>query len=267
VGPGQARNEGAKVARGKILLFLDSDTELDPGGIDLLINYSREHPSVDVFSGWDSAIPLNSGFFPRFKALSMISAAPKTDADVAFIAGRCFGIKREVMLESGGFKAEYKGADVEDFELGYRLRRHYGKIRYLSGLRIQHRYPSMWKQFRLYFKRVRMWLNLKGETGGFDDSFGTGLNDAIIQLTSVVWPFGFIFSGVIGSLIPGAVLFLGALGSNRKFLFICLREEGATFTILSVVCHSFLAISVVAGTLVELLKNPGLLLGVIKKRA
>ena len=138
VGPGQARNEGARFAQGEILLYLDSDTELVSGGIDLLIDFARKHPDIKIFSGWDSPVPLNSGFFPRFKALFMVVGAPNTDADVSFIAGRCFAIDKEVMIESGGFNAEYKGADVEDFEFGYRLRRKYGEIRYLNGLRVHH---------------------------------------------------------------------------------------------------------------------------------
>ena len=267
VGPGQARNEGAKVAQGEILLYLDSDTELVPGGIDLLIEFARNHPDIKIFSGWDSPIPLNPGFFPRFKALFMIVGAPKADADVSFIAGRCFAIKKEVMLESGGFKSEYKGADVEDFELGYRLRRKYGKIRYLSGLRVHHRYPSLWKQFKLYFKRIRMWIDLRASMGGFDDSFGTSQKDAIIQLLSAMWPFVLILSLALGYFIPGPVFLAAALWMNRNFVTLCVREEGMSFMVMSVLCHSFLAIAVLAGAFVELVRKPHLILGIIGRRS
>jgi GT2 family glycosyltransferase len=267
VGPGQARNEGAKVAQGEILLYLDSDTELVSGGINLLIDFARNHPDIKIFSGWDSPIPLNSGFFPRFKALFMIVGAPKADADVSFIAGRCFAIKREVMLESGGFKAEYKGADVEDFELGYRLKRQYGKIRYLSGLRVHHRYPSLWKQFKLYFRRIRMWMDLKASMGGFDDSFGTSQKDAIIQLLSAIWPFAFIFFLALGSSLPGLVFLAAALWVNGKFVALCLREEGIVFMIMSVLCHSFLAIAVLAGAVFEVARKPKLIFGIMGRRS
>jgi len=263
IGPGQARNEGAKIARGEIILFLDSDTELIQGAISLLINYSRNNPDIKIFSGWDSPIPLNSGFFPRFKALFMVVGAPKVDADVSFIAGRCFAIKREIMLESGGFKDKYKGADVEDFEFGYRLRRRYGKIRYLSGLRVHHRYPSIWKQFKLYFKRIRMWISLKGSMGGFDDSFGTTQKDAIIQLLSAVWPPVFMLSLTLGYFLLGPAFLFTALWVNRNFLALCLREEGVLFTIISICCHSFLAMAVLAGALFELAQKPRLLFRIV----
>ena len=59
VGPGQARNKGARFAQGKILLYLDSDTELVSGGIDLLIDFVCKHPDIKIFSDWDSPIPLS----------------------------------------------------------------------------------------------------------------------------------------------------------------------------------------------------------------
>jgi GT2 family glycosyltransferase len=266
-GPGQARNRGAQVAQGDIILYLDSDTELVQGGIPLLIDFYQNHPEIKIFSGWDSPIPLNPGFFPRFKALFMIVGAPKTDADVSFIAGRCFAIKREVMLESGGFNAKYVGADVEDFELGYRLRRQYGKIRYLSGLRVHHRYPDLSKQFKLYFRRIRMWMELKASMGGFDDSFGTSQNDAIIQLLSAVWPFALVFSLALGSFLQGLVFLALALLVNRNFVSLCFRAEGMFFMIMSVLCHSFLAMAILAGAIIELCRKPNLIFSIIGKRS
>ena len=265
VGPGQARNIGAQVAQGDIILYLDSDTELVAGGIQLLIDFSQSNPDIKIFSGWDSPIPLNSGFFPRFKALFMIVGAPKTDADVSFIAGRCFAIKREVMLKSGGFDAKYKGADVEDFELGYRLRRKYGKIRYLSGLRVHHRYPSLSKQFKLYFQRIKMWMELKGSMGGFDDSFGTSQKDAIIQVLSAIWPFAIIAAPILDFWLPGLALLAISIITNRDFLILCLREEGVVFMIMSLLCHSFLAMAIFTGAFIEIVRKPNLIFSIIGK--
>ena len=260
VGPGQARNEGAKIARGEIILYLDSDTELVAGGINQLIAFSQKQPDINMFSGWDSSIPLNPGFFPRFKALFQVACAPETDADVSSLAGRCFAIRRQVMLESGGFNAKYKGADVEDYELGYRLRRQYGKIKYISKLRVQHRYPSFWKQFKLYFRRIRMWVDLTKSGEGFDKSFGMSRKDALIHILSAVWPFGITFSLIIGFPLLGLLFLATAMWINWRFLALCIREEGVGFMVLSVLCHSFLAVAVLAGALLEVARSPGMIL-------
>jgi GT2 family glycosyltransferase len=260
IGPGQARNEGAKIARGEIILYLDSDTELVADGINQLISFSQKRPDINMFSGWDSSIPLNSGFFPRFKALFMVVNAPEIDADVSSLAGRCFAIRRQVMLESGGFDVKYKGADVEDFELGYRLRLQYGKIKYISKLRVKHRYPSLWKQFKLYFKRIRMWMDLKKTGEGFDKSFGMRQKDAIIQILSALWPFVVSLSLSIGLPQLGLTFIAIAMWVNWKFLSLCIREEGVGFMILSVLCHSFLAIAVLSGALLEVIRKPEMIL-------
>ena len=163
------------------------------------------------------------------------------------------------------FNAKYKEADVEDFELGYRLRCQYGKIKYISKLRVHHRYPSLWKQFKLYFKRIRMWMDLKASGEGFDESFGMRRKDAIIQILSAVWPFALILSLALGFFLPGLVFLLAALWTNRKFVTLCLREEGILFVFMSVLCHSFLAIAVLAGAFLELVRKPQLIFGIIGK--
>ena len=258
-GPGVARNFGAKEAKGEVVLYLDSDTELEPGGIERVIEFFDEEPEVNMCCGWDSETPLNSGFFPRFKALFMVIGAPEADANVSFLPGRCFAVRRRIMLESGGFDPIYKGADVEDFELGYRLQRNYGVIRYLSAFRVRHRYPSLMNQFQLYFKRVRMWIELRTMAGEFEDSFGTSRSDAIVQLASVTWPFVLLTAMVVGYPVVGIAALGGAIYLNRKFLGLCLAAEGPLFTGLAVLCHSFLAVAVFAGAVDVVARRPSLL--------
>lgn len=265
-GPGQARNAGAREAKGDILLFLDSDTELVAGGISRLMEFFAANPEVNMVSGWDSPVPLNGGFFPRFKALSMVVGAPDHDTDVSFLPGRCFAVRRTVMLESGGFDVSYKGADVEDFELGYRLRRSYGVIRYLTGLRVHHRYPSLQRQYQLYVRRIRMWMELRAEAGAFDDSFGTSGNDAVIQILSAAWPFVLVLGLAFGSPWPGLAALAAAVWSNRKFLALCLNEEGPWFTAKAVLCQSYLATAILGGAAVTVLQKPECLTPMVGER-
>lgn len=265
-GPGQARNAGAREAKGDILLFLDSDTELVAGGIERLVEFFAANPEVNMVSGWDSPVPLNGGFFSRFKALSMVVGAPDHDADVSFLPGRCFAVRRWVMLESGGFDVSYKGADVEDFELGYRLRRGYGVIRYLTGFRVRHRYPSLQRQYQLYVRRIRMWMDLRASAGAFDDSFGTSGNDAVIQILSAVWPFVLVLGLAFGTLWPGLFALVAAVWINRKFMALCLKEEGLWFAARAVLCQSYLATAILGGAAVAVLQKPECLTPMVGER-
>lgn len=51
VGFGAACNLGARHARGEFLLFLNPDSEADPGAIDLAVNYLTKHPEVGIVGG------------------------------------------------------------------------------------------------------------------------------------------------------------------------------------------------------------------------
>ena len=83
--------------------------------------------------------------------------------------------------------------------------------------------------------------------------------DAIIQLLSAVWPPVFMLSLKLGYFLLGPAFLFTALWVNRNFLALCLREEGVLFTIISICCHSFLAMAVLAGALFELAQKPRLL--------
>ncbi|KAF0225631.1 MAG: hypothetical protein FD176_317 [Rhodospirillaceae bacterium] len=258
-GPGRARNLGALEAAGEVCLFLDSDTELLAGGLDEVERFFRENPNRNMVAGWDAAVPLNAGFFPRFKALSMVVGAPAVDAEVPFLPGRCFAVRRQVMIDSGGFDTTYKGADVEDFELGYRLRKSYGPITYLTKLRVHHRYPDLMKQFRLYWRRVRMWMDLRATAGAFDAGFGMSGNDALIQLLSGLWPWAFLLLLPFGWWLPGVAVLAAAIYANRRFLGLCQREEGLLFTAKAIMCQSFLAQAILAGAGSVVLTKPSVL--------
>ena len=89
--------------------------------------------------------------------------------------------------------------------------------------------------------------------------------DAIIQILSALWPFVITFSLSMGLPLLGLTFIAVAMWMNWKFLSLCIREEGVAFMILSVLCHSFLAIAILAGAFLELVRKPQLIFGVIGK--
>ena len=89
--------------------------------------------------------------------------------------------------------------------------------------------------------------------------------DAIIQILSALWPFGITFSLAIGFPLLGLLFLATAMWINWKFLALCIREEGVGFMVLSVLCHSFLAIAVLAGALLEVVRRPEMILCIGRK--
>ncbi len=254
-GPGGARNRGAREATGDVLLFLDSDTELVPGSIETVREFFAAHPEAQVCSGGISPEPINVGFFPRYKALLETSWLPEHDSEVNYVSGRCFAARRSAFLQVGGFSTAYAGADVEDFDLGYRLKQHFGAISFLKDLNVKHCYPSMWQQARLYYRRVILWMALRSTTDGFDN-VGTTRSEALISVLSALLPIVLVAAVTTGFLLPG-VLYLGlTVIANRSFLRLCLRERGFIFAVRALSCHCYLAMWICAGAAVALCTKP-----------
>jgi glycosyltransferase involved in cell wall biosynthesis len=126
-GTGAAKNAGIAAARAPVIVLADDDDLAAP---DLVAEHVRVHtanPRTDIgvlgYTTWDPALPATelmhfvtevSGFLWSYRTLR--------DGDVLdfhhFWSGRV-SVKRELLLESGGFDTQLVA--LEDVELGYRL--------------------------------------------------------------------------------------------------------------------------------------------------
>lgn len=117
-GPGQTRNYGAEHAQGDYLLILDSDVLLPPDYLKEITSFLKSHP-VDAFGGPDRA---HDSFTDMQKAINygMTSffttggiRGGKKQLDKFFPRSFNMGIRREVYLQLGGFRAMRFGEDVD----------------------------------------------------------------------------------------------------------------------------------------------------------
>jgi glycosyltransferase involved in cell wall biosynthesis len=122
-GPAYARNRGAEAASGEWLVFIDADVVVHRDTLRRFVEAIEADPSMDaVFGAYDDAPPA-PGFLTQYRNLlhryvHLTSAGP---ADT-FWAG-CGAIRQSVFLEARGFdQRRYRRPQIEDIELGYRLR-------------------------------------------------------------------------------------------------------------------------------------------------
>jgi len=127
-GPAAARNTGAFMARGPILLFLDDDVIPDPdlvsvhlghhasgdriavlGDYDLIRSRPRSICELEIWSWWEDTFQLRSA-----------SGQPASYRD--FCTGNV-SLRREDFARVGGFDQDFARPNREDYELGYRLLR------------------------------------------------------------------------------------------------------------------------------------------------
>ena len=126
---GSARNTGAKVASGDIIVFLDADTTITRQFVDRAIRVFRD-PGVVGAGGLimpeDTNLIEETAFY-FFNLLIMLSFAIRKPN----LAGTCVAYKREPFLEVGGFDVDM--AASEDFDLCKRISKK-GRVVFLKDV-------------------------------------------------------------------------------------------------------------------------------------
>lgn len=128
-GPAAARNEGARRARGDVLVFVDADVVVHPDALARIEAAFREDDELAaVFGSYDDA-PAAPGAVSRFRNLlhHYVHASSPGDAET-FWAG-LGAVRRRAWEAVGGFdERRYREPSVEDIELGVRLRERGARI-------------------------------------------------------------------------------------------------------------------------------------------
>lgn len=186
LGPAAARNRGAKLARGKFLLFLDSDVEVFPDTLANLAAIYRDDPDVVAVTGVWVKEQKTEAFFPNFKALRdwsyWINERDKSGYYFLF-STRIASIKKAVFMRLGGFDESYTAALVEDIELTYRIARRYAII-FAANVRVRHEFESFWPIAKKYFLRAYHWTRLYRKRKKFDP-VATTFQEAATSLSGV----------------------------------------------------------------------------------
>jgi GT2 family glycosyltransferase len=131
-GPAAARNEGVRLARGRLILFLDDDIEATP---DLVETHLRLHdeagdPSLGILGRVDWHSDLEITPFMRWLDRSGLQFAYDTwlrpghiDPPYAAFYTANLSVHRDLVVRSGGFDERFPYAAYEDMELAWRLHR------------------------------------------------------------------------------------------------------------------------------------------------
>ena len=241
-GPGAARNQGAKVATGEYLCFIDADCEVCDDAIALLARKLQSHPEIDaLFGSYDDA-PKATNFVAQYKNLMHHYVHQQGSEDAStFWSG--FGVvKRELFLNLGGFDIErYPRPSIEDIELGYRLKQAGAKIHLAKELQVKHH--KAWQLVGLIktdvFDRGIPWTQL------LLDNKSYMVNDLNLQTSSrvsVVATYGLVFCLLasvfnLGAIILGAILGVLLLYLNWDVYRLFYHKRGLLFALKVIPLH------------------------------
>jgi len=119
-GPAAARNMGAIVARGSIVLFTDADVRLHPDATARVLSALQE-PGLDAVIGSYDDEPGDPGFVSQYRNLLHHHVHQCGNERASTFWTGCGAVRRELFLELGGFNEGYGKACIEDIEFGSRM--------------------------------------------------------------------------------------------------------------------------------------------------
>lgn len=231
-GAGRARNEGARYAKGDVLLFVDSDVVVQPDTVHRVRQVLENRPDIAAVFGSYDASPRAPGLVSQFRNLLHHFVHQHGEPDASTFWAGCGAVRRAVFDELGGFDPGRYTRAIEDIELGYRIRdagyrilldreirvTHLKRWTLASFLKTDALYRALpWSRLLLHRRRQLDHLNLKSE-----QRVSVALS-MLIPLLLAAAPL------VPGVLLLAAAALLGLVVANRKLLAFFVRERGIAF--------------------------------------
>jgi glycosyltransferase involved in cell wall biosynthesis len=252
-GPAAARNAGAAVARGDILLFVDADVVVHAGTLQRVAGHlAADSPYAAVFGSYDTE-PEPRDFLSQYRNLlhHFVHQAAREEAST-FWTG-CGAVRTESFRETGGFDPVWEA--IEDIDLGLRLRQKGARILLDKHLLATHLKAWPWSVLWRtdLFSRAIPWSRLMIERGhlladlnvGHRERWSAGLlGMGLIAIAASLWEPRFM---VIAFVIGPAYLWL-----NRHCYAFFLRKRGAWFTLRVLPLHGLFYLYSAAGFAVAL---------------
>ena len=146
-GPAFARNEGAKISEGDILLFVDSDVIIKKDALNYLSEKFLQN-EIDAIQGIYSHEPTYKSIITQYQmSYNCYYIWPENKKYASTLSTCCLAIRKKIFLNLKGFNVNFKRPSAEDEEFGYFLIAKGYKILILRELKVEHRIDYNLKHF------------------------------------------------------------------------------------------------------------------------
>jgi glycosyltransferase involved in cell wall biosynthesis len=259
LGPGAARNFGARQAGGEVLVFVDADVEVhDDVFLRIRDAFDSDGDLAAVFGSYDDD-PGGCGIVSDFRNLLHHHVHQQSPGPATTFWSGVGAIRRDIFFELGGFderrdEARFSRASVEDIELGIRLHSRGGRI--LLDPQIQGKHLKKWTLASMtttdLLRRGVPWLRLVLENRSGTATLNLGWRNRFGTAASVLLLVALVRRNV--GLVGGTLALLVAL--DRPFYALILRRRGLGTAAASVplhVVHRLASVAAVPIALTDLL--------------
>lgn len=257
-GPARARNIGAQMASGEVLIFIDADVAVHADTLGRIAGRFENDADLDALIGSYDDRPADAGFVSKFKNLMHAFVHRQGNHRASTFWCGCGAVRRTVYLDHGGLDETYLRPSIEDIELGYRMAAAGRKLELDPLVQCQH--LKRWTLRSLIrtdvFQRGIPWTQLIVRTGVMPND----LNVSSGQRISVALA-GLLVVFAVTGMWPLSLLSLALLcGINRAFMAFLASREGWLFALKAVPLHLlyflYSGFSFIAGLILHLWRQP-----------
>lgn len=227
-GPAAARNNGARNAKGKILLFTDADCTAKENWIEEMIKPFRDREIVGVQGSYKTRQKELTARFIQTEIEERYERMKKKKG-IDFIGSYAAAYRKEAFEGFRGFDESFPIASGEDPELSYRMSEKGLKMVFNPDAVVYHRHPtSLLQYFKTKFFRGywRVMLYRKHKEKAVNDSYTPQTLKMQIALLYLFFVSGALSVFLINELILIPIIFiLLLLASMIPFIYFALRKD------------------------------------------
>jgi glycosyltransferase involved in cell wall biosynthesis len=137
-GPAAARNAGARLANGEILVFIDSDVLVERDTLQRLADVFATEPAVAACFGSYDDEPAQKSVVSTYRNLLHHYVHQTGPREATTFWAGCGGVRRQIFDALGGFDPSYTRPSIEDIELGMRIKASGASIRLEPSIQVKH---------------------------------------------------------------------------------------------------------------------------------
>ncbi|MGB3311755.1 MAG: glycosyltransferase [Nodosilinea sp.] len=239
-GPARARNQGAKMAQGDILFFIDADVTVGHDTILSVEKAFQQDVNLAALIGSYDDQPGAENFLSQYKNLFHHYTHQVSSEKASTFWGACGAIRADAFNAVGGFDERYSKPCVEDIELGYRLKRAGYSIRLCKHIQVKH--LKCWQPVSLLraeiFYRALPWTELiLSQSQPMNDLNLDRTNQLSVVLSWLV--LGCLVGGWVNPFlwIVAIATMIGLLVINQRVYRFFWHKRGAMFALRVIPWH------------------------------